>query len=144
MREKDIQLNLNNLEVVTEKPIPSSLENNEMLLGFGKQIKIKGHFIGFLDQGIFIAERQLKRKFRLYDGWGLSRQLIYELFSVGSKKIIFRIKDEEQLVYILETSPLNWQRKGIEYFNPALQENQLVLPETSFDRKILSSVRIIR
>ena len=141
---KYAQMNLNNLRVATNTPIPKAPESNEMIIGFGKDIKIKGHFVGFLDQGIFVAERQLRKKFRLHNGWGLSKQLIHELFSVGAKKILFRIKDEEQLVYTLETSPLNWERKGIDYFNPTLQENQLILTETSFDRKILSSVRVIR
>jgi hypothetical protein len=118
----------------------------EMILGSGKQIKIKGKFIGILDNGIFVAERKLHKKFRLYNGWGLSRTLINQLVQVGAKRIIFKIKDEESkiLVYTLEVTPINWQNRGIPYHNPALKEDQFVLPETSFDRKVIPSLRVVK
>jgi hypothetical protein len=144
MTIKYAQLNLNNLEVVTNTPIPKVPESNEMILGHGKEIKIKGNRVGHLDQGIFIADRQVKRKFRLHNGWGLSKLLLQELEGIHAKNILFRIKDETDLVYTLEVSPSNWIRKGIDYFNPALQEVQLILPETSFDKKVFSNVRVIR
>jgi len=117
----------------------------EMIVGSGKQIRIKGKFIGILDSGIFVAERKLSKKFRLYNGWGLSRDLINELIQVATKKIIFKIRDEktQALAYTLEVTPSNWHNRGIQYYNPALKEDQFILPETSFDRKISPSVKII-
>jgi hypothetical protein len=152
---KFIQLDLNNLAVVNHPESGSSFlsnnaaqnlqpENSEMILGNGKQIRIKNHMVGLLDNGIFIAERQLKKKFRIHSGWGISKLLLVELDGVHAKKILFKIKDEADLVYSLEVTPRNWLNRGIEYHNPALDEDQLVLPETSFDRKIPVSLKVIR
>lgn len=113
------------------------------ILGQGKQIVIKGNFIGMLDNGILMCERKLGKKFRRYDGWGISRQLIHELCDIGAKKIIFNIKEEHKTAYILETSPESWKLRGIPFFNPKLKEDQLILPESLWDRKIMRKVRIL-
>jgi len=114
-----------------------------MILGQGKQIRINGNYIGFLEGRNFIAERQLGKKFRLYNGWGMSKELLNELVDCV-EKIIFNIKDKGKLCYTLEVVPKNWLERGIAYYNPALREDQFILSETSFDRRIIPSVKVVK
>jgi hypothetical protein len=115
------------------------------ILGSGNVVRIKGNFIGMLNNGVFTATRKKANLFRQFAGWGLSRQLIFELVQTHARQIVFNIEDEEgRTSYILQVTPENWLHKGTPYTNPKLKEDQLVLPEALWDKKIPASVRVIR
>lgn len=118
----------------------------EMIIGKGKQIKIGRNFIGTLENGNLLCDRCVKGKFQLYDGWGMSKELIEDLAGIWTK-IFFRVWDSQnepkKLLYTLEVSASDWLKKGIDYNNKFLKEQQLILPENMWNRKIMASVRMI-
>jgi hypothetical protein len=127
---------------VSQKTSSSAETSNEKdILGNGNVVRIKGNFIGMLNNGVLTCDRKLSGKFRNMDGWGLSRQLIFELVQTHARQIVFNIEDDGQTAYILQVTPENWLHKGTPYRNPKLDEDQLVLPESLWDKKIKASVR---
>lgn len=139
----------------------SQLNLNRFGIWNGKQITIpnlktkKNHRIGFLTKDrVFIMHRRLERKFRIYDGWGLNKEVLLDLSQkfcreirmfvwdtlpepIGRKKIVLK--------YILVTTPEKWLSKGIPYLNEKLNnEFQLILNEANFDKKIVCGVEIVK
>lgn len=127
----------------------------------GKQItipdlKVKRNYkIGFLTQDrVFIMHRKLKGKFKLYDGWGLNKEVLLDLSQKFCREIRMFVWDDlpepigrkkRVLKYILVTTPEKWLAKGIPYLNEKLNnEFQLILSEANFDKKIISDVEVVK
>lgn len=126
---------------------PSETEtSNEMILGKGKEIFIGKNRVGHYENLIFTAERKYNKRFKIYgDAYGLSKQLIFELVQTGGKLIIFTLTDDERNpMFIWETTPADFQRKGIDYYNTYLKEPQLLLPKALWNKILPASVRVIR
>jgi len=126
MLKKDNQTNLNNFGIWNKKQftIPDLKTKRKYKIGF------------LTSDRIFVMYRQLKKKFRIYDGWGLNKEVIQDLYEKNCKEIRMFVKDGKKLKYILIVKPANWLQKGIPYINEKLNnEFQLILPENCFDFK---------
>lgn len=101
--------------------------------------------IGFLTKDrVFIMHRKIEGKFRIYDGWGLNKEVLVDLSQKNCREIRMFVKEGNKIKYILITTPERWMQKGIPYINEKLNnEFQLILPESHFDKKIISGVEII-
>lgn len=118
----------------------------------GKQMTIpkirnprKKYKVGFLTADlVFMMNRQASGLFRIYNGWGTNVQLLKDLADKGCREMRMMVKDGKELKYILTVTPQHWLSKGIPYVNKKLgNEEQLILPEQNFDRRILAAVEVV-
>src|SRR3990167_6814442 len=110
----------------------------------GKQLIINGKRIGNMtSDGMFIMHKKAIGKFRLYDGWGLGQHIITDLCRRECRGIQMLVEgDDGKLSYTLYVSPQKWLQRGLVYHNPKLHEKQLILPETSFDKKVMATLEV--
>lgn len=95
-----------------------------------KIIYYKNRKVGVITKdGVFMTFRKEKDRFRMFDGWGFSKEVIRFLENIPAVWMVC-IKTEKRLLKI----PL-WEirEKGIEWQNPNDKEDeQFVVPEKFF------------
>lgn len=107
--------------------------------GANAYIKVLGaeRHIGFLNSdNNFVAFNFTGNYFRIYKGWALSEELIWELLDRQVNKIIIQIfKDRarKEMAKILAVTTDVFAEKGRKIKEPGF-ENQLVLSEANFDK----------
>lgn len=134
------------------------LNLNKFGIWNGKQFTIpslkkpsRKYRIGFLTKDrIFIMHRQAKGIFRLYNGWGVNKEILNDLSQKHCREIRMFVWErnvqtgKRVLKYILTTTPDRWIQKGIPYTNEKLNnEFQLILTEANFDRKIIAGADVV-
>jgi len=104
----------------------------QMLLGSGKLIRVRKKKWGVIGKDkVFRSYRKEAHKFRVYDGWGINKELLKELLDVGVK--FWEIHTEKRVLKIKLDAVI---RYGISYKNPKKEKDyQLIVPEKWFERR---------
>lgn len=95
---------------------------------------MKGRKVGFITRdGIFISPRRKEHKFRIYNGWGLSTEVLNLLIKKKVREIRIVVYGEKRKYpeKVLITTPDLWKQKGIPYQDKKY-EPQLILRECDF------------
>ena len=100
-----------------------------MLLGKGKIIRFRnGKMLGIIrrDKTFMVFRKEKKHLFRIYNGWGINKELLEELKDIGIKYIEIQATDTG---YIYRTVLGTFEIFGIPYQNPKNEHDyQIVLP----------------
>lgn len=102
-------------------------------MGNGRQVIWNGRKLGWITEGAkgfdFVSPRKASHKFRMFDGWGLSKELTKELEASQCQRIKIFVDNGKR---ILVSTPSKWLAKGVPYRAKDFEE-QLVLREKDFD-----------